>query len=148
MYFKKIISLSLSIILVWQVSAQKFEGLALTPPMGWNSWNTFETHIAVSYTHLDVYKRQPYKFSDEEREKNTLFTAEHKLLAKEAATKSVVLLKNNDQLLPLKKETKIALVGFYAQSKDDLFDFWIGQGKSDDAVTLLEGCLLYTSRCV
>ena len=81
---------------------------------------------------------EPYKFSDEEREKNTLFTAEHKLLAKEAATKSVVLLKNNDQLLPLKKETKIALVGFYAQSKDDLFDFWIGQGKSDDAVTLLE----------
>jgi len=26
-------------------SAQKFEGLAETPPMGWNSWNTFETHI-------------------------------------------------------------------------------------------------------
>ncbi|MBN2102679.1 glycoside hydrolase family 27 protein [bacterium] len=25
--------------------AQKFEGLALTPPMGWNSWNTFETRI-------------------------------------------------------------------------------------------------------
>jgi len=25
--------------------AQKFEGLAMTPPMGWNSWNTFETHI-------------------------------------------------------------------------------------------------------
>jgi len=27
------------------VSAQKFEGLALTPPMGWNSWNTFKTNI-------------------------------------------------------------------------------------------------------
>lgn len=27
------------------LQAQKFEGLALTPPMGWNSWNTFETHI-------------------------------------------------------------------------------------------------------
>ena len=26
-------------------NAQKFEGLALTPPMGWNSWNTFETNI-------------------------------------------------------------------------------------------------------
>jgi alpha-galactosidase len=25
--------------------AQKFEGLALTPPMGWNSWNTFQTNI-------------------------------------------------------------------------------------------------------
>ncbi|MBL0359310.1 MAG: glycoside hydrolase family 27 protein [Chitinophagaceae bacterium] len=28
------------------VSAQKFEGLALTPPMGWNSWNTFKTDIS------------------------------------------------------------------------------------------------------
>ena len=27
------------------VFAQKFEGLALTPPMGWNSWNTFASHI-------------------------------------------------------------------------------------------------------
>ncbi len=27
-------------------SAQKFEGLALTPPMGWNSWNTFQTNIS------------------------------------------------------------------------------------------------------
>jgi alpha-galactosidase len=27
------------------VSAQKFEGLAQTPPMGWNSWNTFQTNI-------------------------------------------------------------------------------------------------------
>ena len=28
-----------------QLSAQKFEGLAMTPPMGWNSWNTFEVEI-------------------------------------------------------------------------------------------------------
>src|SRR5215203_5187478 len=28
------------------LSAQKFEGLALTPPMGWNSWNTFQTNIS------------------------------------------------------------------------------------------------------
>ncbi len=27
------------------VAAQRFEGLALTPPMGWNSWNSFSTHI-------------------------------------------------------------------------------------------------------
>src|SRR2546421_10146258 len=27
------------------VFGQKFEGLALTPPMGWNSWNTFQTNI-------------------------------------------------------------------------------------------------------
>src|SRR5512146_2702088 len=28
--------------------AQKWEGLALTPPMGWNTWNTFATHIQES----------------------------------------------------------------------------------------------------
>ncbi|MEO8766666.1 MAG: glycoside hydrolase family 27 protein [Ginsengibacter sp.] len=34
--------------LFWHVSgsAQKFDGLALTPPMGWNSWNTFQTNIS------------------------------------------------------------------------------------------------------
>lgn len=81
----------------------------------------------------------PYKFSDEEREKNTLFTQENKTLAREAAKRSVVLLKNNGQILPLKKSSRIAVVGFYANSKDDLFDFWIGQGRSSDAVPLYEG---------
>jgi len=28
------------------IAAQKFEGLALTLPMGWNSWNTFQTNIS------------------------------------------------------------------------------------------------------
>jgi alpha-galactosidase len=41
---KKIIFILL-IICNLQVQAQKKEGLALTPPMGWNSWNTFQTNI-------------------------------------------------------------------------------------------------------
>ena len=41
--------------------------------------------------------------------------------------------------MPLKTDAKIALVGFYANSKPDLFDFWIGQGTPDNAVTLYEG---------
>src|SRR5678816_3704175 len=36
----------LSFLLSLKVYAQKFEGLALTPPMGWNSWNTFQTNIS------------------------------------------------------------------------------------------------------
>src|ERR1041384_1613314 len=35
----------LGIAASFYVQAQKFEGLALTPPMGWNSWNTFQTNI-------------------------------------------------------------------------------------------------------
>src|SRR5438105_10632500 len=33
------------IFLSCKMHSQKFEGLALTPPMGWNSWNTFQTNI-------------------------------------------------------------------------------------------------------
>ena len=41
----KIISLLAICLFANVVHAQKFEGLAMTPPMGWNSWNTFETKI-------------------------------------------------------------------------------------------------------
>jgi alpha-galactosidase len=42
----KKISVFAAIFLITQnLPAQKFEGLALTPPMGWNSWNTFQTNI-------------------------------------------------------------------------------------------------------
>src|SRR5579885_2966667 len=35
-----------ALIISLQSSAQKFENLAPTPPMGWNSWNTFQTNIS------------------------------------------------------------------------------------------------------
>jgi alpha-galactosidase len=37
--------LVLILLVCFETNAQKFEGLALTPPMGWNSWNTFQTNI-------------------------------------------------------------------------------------------------------
>src|ERR1700748_3123829 len=40
-----IIALFISALFCSRSSAQKFENLALTPPMGWNSWNTFQTNI-------------------------------------------------------------------------------------------------------
>jgi alpha-galactosidase len=32
--------------ILFSATAQKFDGLAPTPPMGWNSWNTFQTNIS------------------------------------------------------------------------------------------------------
>ena len=81
----------------------------------------------------------PYRFSNEEREKNTLFTPANRLVAREAAKRAIVLLKNDNHILPLRTVSKVALVGFYANSKDDLFDFWVAQGKAADAVTIYEG---------
>lgn len=81
----------------------------------------------------------PFKFCNEANEKAVMFTAENRAIAKTAAEKSIVLLKNNNNILPLDKNKKVALIGFYANSKSDLFDFWIGQGNSNDAVTVFEG---------
>ena len=38
--------LVLALFFFTTIRAQKFEGLAMTPPMGWNSWNTFQTNIS------------------------------------------------------------------------------------------------------
>lgn len=80
----------------------------------------------------------PLRFCNEERERASQFTSEHRAIARTAARASVVLLKNNNQSLPLSIATKVLLVGAFAESKDDLFDFWVAQGKSKDAVSLLD----------
>jgi beta-glucosidase len=82
----------------------------------------------------------PYKFSDEARESATLFNAANRQEALKAARSSIVLLKNDNNVLPLKKSTgKIALVGYYAKSKEDMFDFWIANGSANDAISVQEG---------
>jgi beta-glucosidase len=81
----------------------------------------------------------PFRFCNEERERNNIFTTAHRDIARTAARASVVLLKNNNQSLPVAATSKLLLVGSFAESKDDLFDFWVAQGKSKDAVSLYEG---------
>jgi len=43
---KKIYCFVFVLVISIEIKAQKFQGLALTPPMGWNSWNTFQTNIS------------------------------------------------------------------------------------------------------
>lgn len=82
----------------------------------------------------------PYKYCDENREQITMLSAEHRAAARESARKSIVLLKNERQVLPLAKSARrVAVIGRYANSKEDLFDFWIAKGNAAEAVTLLEG---------
>lgn len=82
----------------------------------------------------------PYRFCDEGREKQTLFAPENRREAREAAKRSIVLLKNEGDVLPLSKTTRsVALIGYYANSKEDLFDFWIGKGEYQQATTIYEG---------
>lgn len=64
---------------------------------------------------------------------------EHTDLALEAARKSIVLLKNDNHVLPLKKETKISLVGQLADQKEEIIGAWAMSWQQKDCVTILDG---------
>jgi len=80
----------------------------------------------------------PYKYFDEEREKNTLLKEEFKELAREAGRKSIVLLKNENDLLPLKTH-KVAVIGPLAKDKDSPLGNWRANGEQGSAISLYEG---------
>jgi beta-glucosidase len=79
-------------------------------------------------------------YTDEAREKTLLLSTEHAAAAREIAARSIVLLKNERDLLPLDKGIKsIALIGPLADNQVDLMGSWTGDGRSEDVVTLLAG---------
>ena len=81
----------------------------------------------------------PYRYSDISRPKKDILTDENRKLARKLATHSFVLLKNQNQILPLKKETKIALVGPLADSQNNMLGTWAPTGDLKLAVTVVEG---------
>jgi beta-glucosidase len=67
----------------------------------------------------------PYKFCNKTREQQQWSNPDHMIIERDIARKSIVLLKNEKQLLPLTKETKtIALIGPFAKAKSDNLGFW------------------------
>jgi len=88
----------------------------------------------------------PYKYCNEEREKEVVNSKEIHDAALDMAKKSIVLLKNEESLLPLKKEgQKIALIGALASDKNSPLGNWRLGAKDDSAVSVLEGMQNYTS---
>jgi beta-glucosidase len=99
----------------------------------------------------------PYRFSNEAREKTILNSAANRAMARDVARKSIVLLKNEKQLLPLSKTLKsIAVIGPLAKSSVDMMGFWSVKWDNDHLVSLYEGLqnkvgkntkLLYAEGC-
>ncbi|RON01673.1 beta-glucosidase [Pseudomonas brassicacearum] len=63
----------------------------------------------------------------------------HRAEARDVARRSMVLLKNQNETLPLKKTAKIVLVGPLAKAPIDMMGSWAAAGKPEQSVTLLDG---------
>ncbi|MGJ8684006.1 MAG: beta-glucosidase BglX [Nonlabens sp.] len=86
----------------------------------------------------------PYKYCDLEREKEVTGSKEIMDGALDMALKSIVLLKNENQLLPLKKEgQKVVLIGALAAEKNSPLGSWRIGAKDNTAVSVLEGMKQY-----
>lgn len=79
----------------------------------------------------------PYRHADVEGEREVVLCDEHRLEARLLATKSCVLLKN-DNILPLQKSQKIALIGPFSNN-NDILGPWSWLGNKEDAITLYDG---------
>ncbi|MFE3866701.1 beta-glucosidase BglX [Flavobacterium sp. LS2P90] len=86
----------------------------------------------------------PYKYCDETRERETVGKPEFQQGVLDMAKKSIVLLKNEKELLPLKKTgQKIALIGALANDKTSPLGSWRIAADDNSAVSVLEGLQNY-----
>ena len=87
---------------------------------------------------LGLFK-DPYKYCNTKRTKTDLYTEENRAAARNIAAETFVLLKNENQLLPLKKQGKIALIGPLADTRANLAGTWCVAYTPDKYSTLKEG---------
>ncbi|PIU01076.1 MAG: beta-glucosidase BglX [Bdellovibrionales bacterium CG10_big_fil_rev_8_21_14_0_10_45_34] len=81
----------------------------------------------------------PYRNVSKERAARVLMAPTHLQVARQMARKSIVLLKNDKQVLPIKAGEKIALIGPLADRKRDMIGNWSGAGDWRIAVSLRDG---------
>ncbi|MEH0153349.1 beta-glucosidase BglX [Limibacter armeniacum] len=83
----------------------------------------------------------PYRYMDEAREKKWVSNKEHYEVARLAAQRSIVLLKNKNNALPLDKAktAKVALIGPMIKERNSMNGEWAIRGDRSESVTIFEG---------
>jgi beta-glucosidase len=81
----------------------------------------------------------PYRYCNEQRAATEILSPQNRADAREIAAHSFVLLKNDNQLLPLAKKGTIAVIGPLADSKRNMLGTWSVAGDWQKSVSVLEG---------
>src|SRR5574344_1476520 len=82
--------------------------------------------------------QNPYKYCDKKRRAKDVLTKENRIAARNMAAETFVLLKNDNHLLPLKREGKIALIGPLVNNRANLEGTWSVAAVPDKYPTLKE----------
>lgn len=86
----------------------------------------------------------PYRYCDEEREKEVIYKPEFLEAARKSAAMSLVLLKNEDKALPLNKNQTIALIGPLVKDKENIIGNWAAAGdRKGKAISVYQGIQEY-----
>ena len=81
----------------------------------------------------------PYRYMNEERAKTDVMTPANIKTAREIAERSIVLLKNDKLILPLKKSGTIAVIGPLASNKGDMLGTWAMGGDQSNVSSIVDG---------
>ncbi len=95
-------------------------------------------HILEAKYKLGLFT-DPYGRMNTERAVKELLSSDNRKAAREISAHSIVLLKNKDQLLPLKKTGSIALVGPLADNHRNMLGTWSVAGDHSKSVSVIEG---------
>ncbi|UJP63411.1 beta-glucosidase BglX [Mongoliitalea daihaiensis] len=94
--------------------------------------------ILIAKLKLGLFE-DPYRYADPERAKKEVFSDDNRKRAREIASQTFVLLKNDNGTLPLKKGSKIALVGPMADNAENMSGTWSVAGNFGESISLRKG---------
>ena len=88
----------------------------------------------------------PYRYCDLNRAASEVYTEANRNQARKTASESFVLLRNQNNLLPLKKNAKIALVGPLADNRLNMCGTWTVAGDFEKAISVKDGIAMVTGK--
>jgi beta-glucosidase len=83
--------------------------------------------------------QDPFRYVNEARPEKEILTTQNRQAAREIAARSIVLLKNDGQVLPLKKSGTIALIGPLANNHSEMLGTWAVSGDNTKSVSIQQG---------